>query len=247
MATQIRTMDDPTIGQALRSVRIRLRLRQADVARRAGVSRQLVGKLELGLIGRYPLDTVRSVASALEVSLDVRMRWRSTDLDRVLHGGHARLHESVARHLATLAGWIWLPEVTFSHFGERGVIDILAWHAESRSLLIIELKTELVDPQELVGSMHRRQRLGPVIASQNGWRPATVSTWVIVRDGSTERRRARNHASLLRAAFPTDGRTMRAWLRQPQGTIGALSFWSDVTLGGVSQSRGSVRRVRLAR
>jgi hypothetical protein len=30
---------------------------------------------------------------------------------------------------------------------------------------------------------------------------------------------------MLRAAFPDDGRRMRAWLRWPAGTIGCLSFW----------------------
>lgn len=36
-----------------------------------------------------------------------------------------------------------MPEVSFSIYGQRGVIDILAWHAATRSLLVIELKTEM--------------------------------------------------------------------------------------------------------
>ena len=43
------------------------------------------------------------------------------------------------------------PEVSFSIYGERGVIDILAWHPGRRALLIIELKTDIVDVNELVG------------------------------------------------------------------------------------------------
>ena len=42
---------------------------------------------------------------------------------------HAAMHEDVARLFATLPGWDEVPEVTFSEFGERGSIDILAWHA----------------------------------------------------------------------------------------------------------------------
>lgn len=241
----ITPMDDVRIGAILRIIRIRRHLRQSDVARRARVSRQIVGRIEGGEMGRYPLGTVRAVAGALGVRLDVQARWQGAEVDRVLHSAHAELHESVAVVLGEIGGWVWRSEVTFSHFGERGVIDILAWHAETRSLLIIELKTELVDPQELVATMHRRVRLGRTIASEQGWDPATVSAWVVVRDTTTERRRLKRHGGLLRAAFPAEGRTMRAWLRQPRRAVSALSFWSIVTPGGASEIQGPVRRVRV--
>lgn len=237
-------MDDVRIGNTLRVIRIRKHLRQVDVARRARVSRQLVGRLEGGAAGRYPLDATRAVAAALGIRLDVRPRWQGADLDRLVNAAHAELHESVAARLGELAGWTWLPEVTFAHYGERGVIDILAWHAESRSLLIIELKTELVDPQELVATMHRRVRLGPVIGREHGWDPVTVSAWVIVRSSRTEKRRLRQHEGLLRAAFPRDGRAMRRWLRDPGEPVSALSFWTDVTPGGLRHACRPTKRVR---
>ena len=161
-----------------------------------------------------------------------------------MNAAHAELHESVAARLGELVGWTWLPEVTFAHYGERGVIDILAWHAESRSLLIIELKTELVDPQELVATMHRRVRLGSAIAREHGWDPVAVSAWVIVRGSRTERRRLRQHEGLLRAAFPRDGRAMRRWLRDPGTPMSALSFWTDVTPGGLRPASRPTKRVR---
>lgn len=237
-------MDDVRLGNTLRVIRIRKHLRQADVARRARVSRQIVGRLEAGATGRYPLDTLRAVAGALGIRLDVQVRWRGAELDRVLNSAHATLHKSVAAHLKTLDGWAWLPEVTFSHYGERGVIDILAWHAETRSLLIIELKTELVDPQELAATMHRRVRLGRAIALDHGWDASAVSSWVVVRESRTERRRLRAHEGILRRAFPQDGRAMRRWLRKPSGAISALSFWTDVTPGGLRHTVGGTKRVR---
>jgi transcriptional regulator with XRE-family HTH domain len=237
-------MDDVRIGNTLRVLRVRKRLRQSDVARRAGVTRQQVGRLENGLVGRYSLDTVRAVANALGARLDARLRYQGAELDRIMNAAHGEMHESLAAYLGALDGWTWLPEVTFAHYGERGVIDILAWHAETCSLLIIELKTELVDPHELVAVMHRRVRLGHVIAEQQGWVPATVSAWVVIRDSATERRRLRKHAGLLRGAFPDDGRTARGWLRRPRGELFALSFWSGVTPGGTSKALGRVQRVR---
>jgi transcriptional regulator with XRE-family HTH domain len=237
-------MDDVRLGNTLHAIRIRKHLRQSDVARRARVSRQLVGRLEAGATGRYPLDTTRAVAGALGIGIDVRPRWQGADLDRVLSAAHGQLHGSVATHLQRIGGWTWLPEVTFAHYGERGAIDILAWHAQSRCLLIIELKTELVDPQELVATMHRRVRLGRIIAKERGWDPVSISSWVVVRSSRTERRRLRAHAPILRRAFPHDGRHMRGWLANPRGAASALGFWTDVTPGGLRHTIGATKRVR---
>jgi len=239
-------MDDVRLGNSLRVLRIRKRLRQVDVARRAGVRRETVGRLERGAAGRYPLGILRAVATVLGADVDVRIRWQGADLDRISGAAHAELHESIADHLARWIGWTWRPEVSFSIWGERGVIDILAWHAASRSLLIIELKTELVDPQELVATMGRRVRLGKEIARGLGWHPTSVSAWVIVVESSTNRRRAARHARLLRTAFPADGHAIRRWLRAPDGSISALSFWSDVRPGSLRRSISQVKRVRRA-
>ena len=235
-------MDDVRLGNTLRVLRIRKRLRQSDVARRAGVKRQVVGRIEAGAAGRYQLDIVRALANALGARFDGHLRYQGAELDRIVNAAHAELHESVAAYLATLHGWVWLPEVTFAHYGERGVIDILAWHEETRSLLIVELKTELVDPQELVAVMHRRVRLGRDIAAGEGWRPLTVNAWVIVRESSTDRRRAQRHARLLKGGFPDDGRRARGWMAGPVGTLSALSFWSDGPAGGTRRLHSRVRR-----
>ena len=55
----------------------------------------------------------------------------------------------MARWFATdVPAWILAPEVSYSIFGERGVIDILAWHPTRRALLVIELKSELTSIEE---------------------------------------------------------------------------------------------------
>ena len=71
-------------------------------------------------------------------------------------------------------------EVSFSIWGERGVIDLLMWHPGRRALLIIELKTEIVDTGELLGTMDRRVRLARKIAEERGWDPLTVSSWIVL-------------------------------------------------------------------
>ena len=68
------------------------------------------------------------------------------------------MHEALARFLLGFPEWIARPEVSFSIYGERGVIDLLAWHAATRSLLVVELKTELIDLQDLVSVLDRKRR-----------------------------------------------------------------------------------------
>jgi hypothetical protein len=62
-----------------------------------------------------------------------------------------------------------VPEVSFSIFGERGVIDVLAWHAATRTILVIELKTVIADVNELIGNVDRKRRLAPRVAAERGW------------------------------------------------------------------------------
>ena len=91
------------------------------------------------------------------------------------------MHEELARLFDALPDWVTAPEVTFAIYGERGAIDILAWHAPTRSLLVIELKTEIVDVQETVGTLDRKRRLAAKVAAERGWAPASISAWLLHR------------------------------------------------------------------
>lgn len=243
-AAILRPMDDQRIGQAFRAIRVRRRLRQSDVALLAGVTRRAIGDMERGDLAGQRLEVLRAVAVALDATIDVGLRWNGAELDRLQSSGHAALHEAVGGFLRTFAGWESDGEVTFAIYGERGVIDILAWHAASRSLLILELKTTLGDPQLLAASMDRRVRLGRRIAAERGWDPLTVSSWVVFGEGPTNRRHVARHEALLRGRWPAGGREMRAWLQRPRGTIHALSFFSDVRAGDRIGPTVTQRRVR---
>jgi hypothetical protein len=59
-------------------------------------------------------------------------RWSGGQLERMVNRRHAALHEALARQFSRLAGWRLLAEVSFSIYGERGIIDVLAWHVETR-------------------------------------------------------------------------------------------------------------------
>jgi transcriptional regulator with XRE-family HTH domain len=236
-------MDDMRVGAAFRAVRIRRLWRQEDVAARAGVPRSLVSDIERGHFGSTSLERLRAVAVVLEIRLDIVARWRGGELARVLNARHSALNESLAGYFERLPGWVQMPEVSFSIYGERGVIDILAFHAASGSLLIIELKTDIVDVNDLVGTVHRKARLGPQVALDLGWHARTVSRWVIVTREKSNQRRIEAHRAMLRAAFPSDGHAMRSWLVRPVGTISALSMWSSVAPIDASPTRSQRIRV----
>ena len=236
-------MDDMRVGAAFRAVRLRRRWRQEDVALRAGVARSLVSDIERGHFGSTPLWRVRAIAAALDIRIDLILRWRGGELPRLLNARHSALHESVASRFEQLGGWHFAPEVSFSIYGERGTIDILAFHPASGSLLVIELKTEIVDVNDLVGTLDRKARLGRGIAADRGWQARSVSRWVIVSSDRTNQRRIEAHRSMLRAAFPSDGHAVRRWLAHPAGSISALSMWSGVAPTDTSPTRS--QRVRV--
>jgi len=154
------------------------------------------------------------------------------------------MHEAMARYLASVGSWIGEPEVSFSIYGERGVIDVLAWHPSARTLLVIELKTELVDLNETMGTLDRKRRLAHRLARDRGWDPVSVGVWLAIADSRTNRRALATHATVLRSKYPADGRRIRSWLRRPVGPVRALGFVPDV--GEVTDRRGTrpIRRVR---
>ncbi len=237
-------MDDARFGSAVRAVRLKRGWRQRDLAERAGISTSTISRIERGHPGTLSLDTIRAVSSALDIRVELAARWRAGDLDRLMNAKHSALHDLVAEMFRDeLPAWILAPEVSFAVYGERGVIDIVAWHPGRRALLIIELKTDISDVNELVGTFDRKRRLGrQVVQSERGWDPLTVSGWVIVAPGRTNRARIAAHGAMLRAAFPMDGRGIRSWLGDPVGSVSALSIWPGAATGG--RTLAPVRRVR---
>jgi transcriptional regulator with XRE-family HTH domain len=236
-------MDHGRIGRSIRVVRVRRRIRQVDLAALVGLSQQTISRIERGRIGGVTVDTLEGVFAELGIRTNLQTWWDGAELDRLLAGRHSAMHDEIARMFEALPEWVIAPEVSFAIYGERGVIDILAWHAASRTLLVIELKTELVDVQETVGTLDRKRRLAAQVAAERGWKPAAVSVWLVIADGRTNERRVGAHHAMLRAAYPVDGRTVRRWLQAPSGTIAALSFLPSTRGTSANREFARVRRV----
>ena len=228
-------MNDLAVGSAIRAIRLRRGMRQEDLARSAGVSQATVSLVERGHWQRLSMDTIRRIAAVLDIRLEVVARWRGGDLDRLLSRRHSLLAERVVSMVSSHAGWEVLPEVSFAIYGERGVIDQLAWHHASQHLLVVELKTAFVDINEALGTLDRKVRLARAIAAGRGWRPAQISVWLLVSDTRTNRRHAAEHFALLASRFKLDGRQFRAFLREPSVATTGLAFMTDTNPGSASR------------
>lgn len=238
-------MDDRAIGLGIRELRIRRAWRQADLASAAGISRGTISRIERGHLESVTLGALRRICRALDAYLDQRLR--HPELDRLINRHHSAMHEAIARLLGAADGWVFGPEVSFSIYGERGVIDVLAYHPSRRIVLVIELKSDIVDVQDLIGSVDRKRRLALKIARQRGWLADAAAVWVVVADSRANRARVGQHASVLRAAFPSDGRAMAGWLADPTRPLSALSFLSKAhqarSTSDFARRRTRVRRV----
>ena len=239
-------MDDQQVGAVLRAIRRHRGLRQLDVAMRAGLSQTVVSDLERGHLDQVTLGTIRRAARALEVALPITPRWRGGDLARLLDAGHAGLVEGVVATLQAL-GWEAQVERSFNHFGERGSIDVLAWLRPARALLIIEVKTRLVDLQDLMSSHDRKVRVATLLAADLlGNRPLAIGRVVVVADTSVNRRVVASHRATFAATYPARTPEVRSWLAAPSGPLAGLWFLPPMPDGNGIQRRGGPSRVRVA-
>lgn len=229
-------------------LRVRQRLTQVALAARAGVSRRAVSMLELGRARSLPLGTIEAIAHGLGVRLDLRLLWNGAELDRWLDEGHAALGAAVKRRLERW-GWLVRVEVSYSRYGERGRIDLLAFHAVTGILLVIELKTELVDVQALLGALDVKARLASEICARFGWNPRRVVPAIAFSEDRTTRNRLQRVAGLF-DRYALRGRAAWVWLRRPgtdSAPTGVLVFVG--VGGGTRRQRSSAvsSRVRARR
>jgi transcriptional regulator with XRE-family HTH domain len=238
-------MDAVRLGLSIRALRRRRRWTQQHLAAQARVSRSVVGRIENGEAARLAVHTLLSVAAALGASVSLRILWHGEGLDRLLDAAHAQLTDRVVRLLLE-SGWQAVTEVSFNIRGDRGTIDILAFHEPSGSLLVIEIKSVLPDLQSMLGTLDRKARVAAEIGRGRGWRVTTVSRLVVLPDDRTARRRVEQHEAIFSSTLPSRTVAVRRWLRDPVGRLAGVLFLTDareaVTRHRVSTKRRSAER-----
>lgn len=191
---------------------------------------------------RVRLGDLQRMGDALGADLDVRLRWHGEGLDRLLDRAHAALVDSTLILLRRL-GWDAAVEVSFSKWGERGSIDILALHARSGVVLVVEAKSVIPDAQSMLFALDRKTRLAPEIARDRGWPSREAARLLVVAESSTSRRRVAALDQTFRVACPDTGRVVRRWLREPVGPMSGLLFLPDAPRGGTNAKSDGVKRI----
>lgn len=201
-------------------------MRQADIARSAGLSQQAVSLIEPGHLATLSIRTLRTAFASVDARFESMVSWRGGQVDRLLDERHSLLVGHFAEELAHLR-WEVQVEITFSEYGERGSIDILAVQPASRIVLVVEIKTELTAIDDTIRRLDVKSRLAAKLAHDRlDWQPVSISRLLVVLDDSTNRRRVSRHAGSFERAFPNRGVELRQWLIVPSGRISGLCFKS---------------------
>jgi transcriptional regulator with XRE-family HTH domain len=233
-------MDPIPFGRGVKALRQRKRWRQEDLAAAAQVSRGVVGRIERGHADRVTVATLDKVATALGGRVTCRLTWNGEGLDRLLDAEHAAIVEAVVRALRA-ADWLVATEVSFSIYGERGSIDVLAFHPSALVLLVVEVKSVVPDVQATLVTLDRKERLAMQIARERGWEPVAVARMLVVGENRTARRRIEAHAATFGNTFPDRAREIRRWVVAPDAQRPLRGLWF---LSGATQAsaRQRVRR-----
>ena len=214
---------------------------------RAQVAQATVSMAERGHVASLSMATVRRLFAVVDAGFEGTVLWRGGGIDRLLDERHAQLVGASVAGLSAL-GWRVLVEATYSVFGERGSIDVLAGHDATRSLLVEEVKSELTSIEAVGRKTDEKLRLARRMLCRErfGWTPIAAARVLVLPATDAARRAVARHAALLDAAFPTRGREVTMWLRRPTGDLSGVLFVSDINGRVLSATGGGSQRVRRA-
>ena len=165
-------------------------------------------------------------------------------MDRLIDEGHAILVGAITSTLRRLE-WEVEVEVSFSSYGDRGSIDVLAWHRLSRTLW--SLRSRLSSVLSKACCVHS--------TSRSGWRarsrrnvsdgaPSRLAGCLLLPEDRTARRAVARHRQVFDSALPARTREVRKWLATPEGALAGLMFLTSSQLVGTKRNPSAVKRVR---
>ena len=176
-------MNGQRLGRLHRLLRHRAGFTQAELSARCDVARWKIVKLEVGALNDLDFGDAERLLGALDARLEVRAWYHGAAGDR--------------RY-----GWQCRVEVSFADYGERGSIDLLGWHAATRTLVGEKIKSELGAIEGTLRPLDMKCRLAPKVARQQfGWSAINVGRILVLPEDRTARRQVERHKRVLRAAL----------------------------------------------
>ncbi|HEX7492198.1 MAG TPA: hypothetical protein VF337_10915 [Candidatus Limnocylindrales bacterium] len=193
--------------------------------------------LERGYVDGLTVRTVPAIAAAVGIDLPFAPRG-GAQLDQLIDEEHSAMVDAVVACLND-AGWETMVEFSFNDFGDRGSVDVLAWHAECRALVIVETKSRLANLQDTFRALDAKVRIVPRLVGQaRGWRPNLVGVLLVVQESTREREAVARRGATFSAAFPDRNLAIRAWLRSPDRPLRGLWFLRNATTSCVVRGVG---------
>ena len=200
------------IGEVIRRTRTEHRWSQDSLAERLHVSQSKVARLESGHLTFVDVELVSRAFAELGIratfdanTLGLAGRREQRDLVHAACEGHVarRLHRSE-----------WAPrlEVEIGQGRWRGWIDVLAFRASDRSLLVVEVKSELDDVGRIQRTIGWFEREAWSAAERLGWRPRRARSALLVLATAENDDRLSRNATALRATFPGSAAQLAGWV-----------------------------------
>jgi hypothetical protein len=216
---------------------------QRAVASRADLPQSTIVALERGEAGRLPLDTSLRVLDALGIEARLVL-----DGPIVRNPGRRRdpVHAWMAGRLGIRLrrlGWEVIVEAEVGSGRYRGFIDLLGYRATDRSVLVVEVKTEIRDAGAVIRTLRWYEREAPAAARRRGWRPLRTCTLLAVLDSRAATSELMASASLARSVFPADPTSISAWLADP--SLPAPAGYGVGFVDPASRARAWLRRGRV--
>lgn len=204
-----------SFGRVWLDTRIALDLTQQQVAKRVGVSRSYIAKVELGQADPS-LDMVDRIGEALGLDLQLAFHPPIFPAGTRTHDAvHARCSAYVDRRLRGL-GWATAREVEIVHGKSHGWIDVLAFHRPTGTMLIIEIKTRLEDIGGLERQLAWYERASWTAGRVLGWEPKRIVSWCLALASDEVEHSVRAHRDLLALVFPLRAPELADVLVDPQ-------------------------------
>jgi hypothetical protein len=204
----------------------------------------MVSLVERGHLDGVTVHTIRAILAALDARLDLGIRWRGGALDRLIDERHATIANLIVGIL-TLLGWSTAVEVSFNHFGDRGSIDVLAFHPMFSTLLVVEIKSEITSVEETTRRFDVKVRVARQTAFESrGWRARRVAAVLVLPEGTAARNALRRFDAIFRTTLPSRGREIRQWLRHPESELRGIWLLTPSTSSGVMSKPRTPDRVR---
>ena len=197
-----------TLARDCRDGRLALGITQSALAAKVGVVRSYIAAIERGR-ANPSLDVIVHLAAALGLELELALRAPVIIGDRRQRDAvHARCSGYVDRRFRG-GGWETVREAAIVDGRWRGWIDLLAFDRRTGTLIVIEIKTVIDDLGALERQVDWYERMSRRVATNNGWRPRRIVTWLLVLSSEQNESSMTENRDVFDRAFPVQAASMQ--------------------------------------